>query len=174
MPTIVNGESVIPYQGLRKHRPVGRKYAPPIATCIDYPDDGNKVVSSLAEALKRCGLKDGMTISTHHHLRDGDLVSNTIFDVAHEAGVRDLVWAPTASFPCNDPLIKYLEDGTSTALRFNERAIGKIYFLWRNEGCAVLRSHGGRVQHTRRRTPRLIFVVIAAPTADPFGNATGV
>jgi citrate lyase subunit alpha/citrate CoA-transferase len=50
VPTIVNGESVVPFMGLRKYRPTGRKYAPIIPTCIDYPDDGNKVVSSLAEA----------------------------------------------------------------------------------------------------------------------------
>ncbi|MDX9932267.1 MAG: citrate lyase subunit alpha, partial [Bacteroidales bacterium] len=109
VPTEVNGQEMVPFKGLRQHRPTGRKYAPPIPTCIDYPDDGNKVVLSLAEALKKCGLKDGMTISTHHHLRDGDLVSNTIFDIAHEMGVKDLVWLPSASFPCNDPLIKYLE-----------------------------------------------------------------
>ncbi len=175
VPTIVNGESVIPYQGLRKHRPVGRKYAPPIATCIDYPDDGNKVVSSLAEALKRCGLKDGMTISTHHHLRDGDLVSNTIFDVAHEAGVRDLVWAPTASFPCNDPLIKYLEDGTINRIEGSMNGpLGKFTSYGGMKGCAVLRSHGGRVQAIQDGELKIDICVIAAPTADPFGNATGV
>jgi citrate lyase alpha subunit len=32
--------------------------------------------------LIRAGLKDGMTISTHHHFRDGDLVSNEIFNIA--------------------------------------------------------------------------------------------
>ena len=74
VPTIVNGKEMVPFKGLRQHRPSGNKHAPYIPTCIDYPDDGNKVVSSLAEALQKCGLKDGMTISTHHHLRDGDLV----------------------------------------------------------------------------------------------------
>ena len=28
-----------------------------------------KVVSSLREAIERAGLKDGMTVSFHHHLR---------------------------------------------------------------------------------------------------------
>jgi citrate lyase subunit alpha/citrate CoA-transferase len=112
VPLEINGSSVTPYKGIGKHRPTGCKYAPPIPTCSDYPDDGNKVTGSLKEALLKCGLKDGMTISTHHHLRDGDLVSNKIFDLAFELGVKDLVWFPSASFPCNDPLIKYLDDGT--------------------------------------------------------------
>jgi len=42
------------------------------------------VVPTLKDALIRCGLKDGMCISTHHHFRNGDLVANPIFDIAHE------------------------------------------------------------------------------------------
>ena len=174
VPTIVNGEPVIPFKGLRQHRPTGRKYAPPIPTCIDYPDDGNKVVESLAEALKRCGLKDGMTISTHHHLRDGDLVSNTIFDIAHEMGVKDLVWMPTAAFPCNEPLTKYLEDGTINRIEGSMNGpLGKFTSYGGMKGCAVLRSHGGRVQAIQDGEVKIDIAVIAAPTADPFGNATG-
>ena len=33
-----------------------------------------KVVPTLKEALLRCGAHDGMTVSFHHHLRDGDYV----------------------------------------------------------------------------------------------------
>ena len=32
----------------------------------------NKLVPSLEEAIRRTGLKDGMTISFHHHFRNGD------------------------------------------------------------------------------------------------------
>ncbi len=175
VPTIVNGESVVPFMGLRKYRPIGRKYAPMIPTCIDYPDDGNKVVSSLSEALSRCGLKDGMTISTHHHLRDGDLVSNTIFDIAHDKGVKDLVWFPSASFPCNDPLIKYLEDGTINRIEGSMNGpLGKFTSYGGMKGCAVLRSHGGRVQAIQDGEVKIDIAVIAAPSADAFGNSTGV
>ena len=31
-----------------------------------------KVVSSIREAISLAGLKDGMTVSFHHHLRNGD------------------------------------------------------------------------------------------------------
>jgi len=62
VPLEINGRPVIPFKGVGKYKPAGRKYSPPIPTCSDYPDDGNKVVSSLEEALRKCGLKDGMTI----------------------------------------------------------------------------------------------------------------
>jgi len=174
VPTVINGEPATPFMGLRKYRPSGRKYAPQIPTCIDYPDDGNKVVDSLAEALQRCGLKNGMTISTHHHLRDGDLVSNVIFDIAHEMGIKDLVWFPSASFPCNEPLIKYLEDGTINRIEGSMNGpLGRFTSGGGMKGCAVLRSHGGRVQAIQDGEVKIDIAVIAAPTADPFGNATG-
>jgi citrate lyase subunit alpha/citrate CoA-transferase len=56
VPTLVNGQEMVAYKGLRQHRPTGRKYASSIPTCIDYPDDGNKLLPSLADALKKCGL----------------------------------------------------------------------------------------------------------------------
>jgi len=175
VPTEVNGQKMEAFKGLGKHRPTGRKYAPPIPTTIDYPADGNKVVSSLEEALKKCGLKDGMTISTHHHLRNGDLVSNKIFDIAHDLGVKDLVWFPSASFPCNEPVIKYLEDGTINRIEGSMNGpLGKFCSQGKMKGTAVLRSHGGRYQAIQDGEVHIDIAVIAAPTADPFGNGNAL
>ena len=62
VPLEINGKPVVPFMGVGKYRPEGNKYGPPIPTCIDFPENGNKVVASLEEALRMCGLKDGMTI----------------------------------------------------------------------------------------------------------------
>jgi citrate lyase subunit alpha/citrate CoA-transferase len=112
VPDSVNGKPEIPYMGVGKYRPLGHKYGPRIPVCVDYSSDGNKIVSSLKDALIQCGLRDGMTISTHHHFRNGDLLANMIFDIAHHMGIKDLIWFPSASFPCHAHLIPYLEDGT--------------------------------------------------------------
>ncbi len=174
VPLEINGMPVIPYKGVGKHRPSGNKYSPPIPTCSDYPDDGNKLVGSLREALVKCGLRDGMTISTHHHLRDGDLVSNKIFDLASEMGVKDLVWFPSASFPCNDPLIKYLDDGTINRIEGSMNGpLGRYVSEGRMKGTAVLRSHGGRVQAIQDGEVKIDIAVLAAPSCDKFGNAKG-
>jgi citrate lyase subunit alpha / citrate CoA-transferase len=174
VPAEINGKAAVPFQGVGKYRPSGRKYAPPIPTCIDYPDDNNKVIGSLREALERCGLKDGMTISTHHHLRDGDLVNNKVFDIAHEMGIKDLVWLPSASFPCNDPLINYLEDGTINHIEGSMNGpLGRYVSNGGMKGMAVLRSHGGRVQAIQDGEVKIDIAVLSAPTADAFGNAKG-
>lgn len=174
VPTIIGGKEHTPYLGIGKHRPTGRKAAPPIATCADYPADGNKIVPTLKDALIKCGLKDGMTISTHHHFRNGDLVGNQIFDIAHELGVKDLMWFPSASFPCHEHLIPYLEDGTIHHIEGSMNGpLGKFTSQGKMRGMGVLRSHGGRYQAVQDGEVHIDIAVIAAPTADPFGNATG-
>ncbi|MCJ7553030.1 MAG: citrate lyase subunit alpha, partial [Ignavibacteriaceae bacterium] len=84
VPTEINEQSQVPFKGVDKHKPNGFKAKPIVRTCIDYPTDGNKVVKDLKTALKKAGLKNGMTISTHHHLRNGDAVTNMLFDAIKE------------------------------------------------------------------------------------------
>jgi citrate lyase subunit alpha/citrate CoA-transferase len=174
VPLVVNNQPVVPYKGVGKHRPVGGKYSPPIPTCSDYPADGNKVVKSLEEALRKCGLHNGMTISTHHHMRDGDLISNKIFEIASAMKVKDLVWFPSASFPCNDPVIKFLEDGTINRIEGSMNGpLGRFVSEGKMKGTAVLRSHGGRVQAIQDGEVKIDIAVLVAPAADSFGNAKG-
>jgi citrate lyase subunit alpha/citrate CoA-transferase len=174
VPLEINGKQAIPFKGVGKYKPYGNKYGPPVPSCLDYPEDGNKVVSSLEEALLRCGLQDGMTISTHHHLRDGDLISNKIFEIASVVGVKNLVWFPSASFPCNEPIIRYLEDGTINRIEGSLNGpLGRFVSEGRMKGMAVLRSHGGRVQAIQDGEVRIDIAVLAAPTADAYGNAKG-
>lgn len=175
VPTEVNGKEIVPFQGVGKYRPEGRKYAPPIPTCADYPDDGNKQVENLKEALIKAGIKDGMTISTHHHFRNGDLIANQVFDIAHELGVKDLVWFPSASFPCHAPLIEHMENGTIHHIEGSMNGpLGKYCSEGNMRGAGVLRSHGGRYQAVQDGDVHIDIAVIAAPEADAFGNANGV
>jgi citrate lyase subunit alpha/citrate CoA-transferase len=174
IPDRVNGAPVVPYAGVAAHRPTGRKHGPPVRSCADYPEDGDKRTPSLREALERAGLQDGMVISTHHHFRDGDLVANTIFDLAAEMGVKDLVWAPSASFPCHAPLVRHLESGVIHHIEGSMNGpLGDFTSKGRMRGMGVLRSHGGRYRAIQDGELRIDVAVIAAPTADAFGNATG-
>ncbi len=175
VPKTVNGEEAIPYKGVGKYKPAGRKHAPAIASCSDFPLDGNKEVKDLKEALVKAGLKDGMTISTHHHFRNGDYLANMVFDIAHELGVKGLRWFPSASFPCHSHLIPYLEDGTIHHIEGSMNGpLGKYVSEGNMKGLGVLRSHGGRYQSIQDGEVKVDIAVIGAPTADPFGNANGL
>jgi citrate lyase subunit alpha/citrate CoA-transferase len=175
VPIEVNGKPVVPFKGIGQYRPDGNKFGPRISSCIDFPDDGNKLIPSLKESLIKAGLKDGMTISTHHHFRNGDLIANQIFDIAAELGVKNLIWFPSASFECHSPLIKYLEDGTIHHVEGSMNGqLGKFVSEGKMRGIGVLRSHGGRYQAIQDGEVQIDIAVIAAPTSDFFGNANGV
>ena len=175
IPAEINGKPVHPFKGVGKLKPTARKYSPKISSCSDYPSDGNKILPNLKEALQKAGLKDGMTISTHHHFRNGDLVANEIFKIASELGVKDLMWFPSASFPCHAPLIDYLIDGTIHRIEGSMNGpLGRFTSEGKMKGVGVLRSHGGRYQAVQDGDVQIDIAVIAAPTADPFGNANGV
>lgn len=174
VPDQINGEAQLPYKGVGKHQPSGNRYGPPIVSCADYPADGNKSVADLKTALQKAGLRDGMVISTHHHFRNGDLIAQQIFDIAHSLGIKNLVWAPSASFDCHKPLISYLEDGTIHHIEGSMNgALGAFASSGKMSGMGVLRSHGGRYQAIQDGELKIDIAVIAAPTADSFGNATG-
>ena len=175
VPTEINGNPAIPYLGVGKYIPDGTRYAPKTASSANYPSDGNKQIATLKEALQLSGLKDGMTISTHHHFRDGDLVANMVFDSVKELGVKNIRWFPSASFPCHMHLIQYLEDGTISHIEGSMNGpLGKYCSEGKMGGMAVLRSHGGRYQAIQDGEVKIDIAVIGAATADPFGNANGV
>jgi citrate lyase subunit alpha/citrate CoA-transferase len=174
VPTLVNGKKQIPFKGVNKYKPKDSKAAPPVRSCIDYPRDGNKVQKNLREALKKAGLKNGMTISTHHHLRNGDVLTNILFDTIKKMGVNNIMWYPSASFPVHSHLIKYLDDGTIHHIEGSMNGpLGKYTSEGNMKGTGVLRSHGGRYQAIQDGDVHIDIAVIAAPTSDSFGNATG-
>jgi citrate lyase subunit alpha/citrate CoA-transferase len=175
VPQVINGQKAIPFMGVGKYKPDGRKFAPKLASCADYPADGNKLVDSLEDALLKAGLKDGMTISTHHHFRNGDLIANQIFDIAAKHGVKNLRWFPSASFPCHEPIIEHMKSGVVSHIEGSMNgALGKFASEGNMSGLGVLRSHGGRYQAVQDGEVQIDIAVIAAPQADTFGNANGL
>jgi len=175
VPEFINGEPAIPFKGVGKYAPDENKFGPVIRSSRDFPEDGNKLITSLKEALVKCGIKDRMTISTHHHFRNGDLLANQVFDIAHDLGIKNLRWFPSASFPCHAHLIPYLEDGTIHHIEGSMNGpLGKFASEGKMKGTGVLRSHGGRYQAIQDGEVRIDIAVIGAGCADPFGNANGL
>ncbi|MBN1482290.1 citrate lyase subunit alpha [candidate division KSB1 bacterium] len=174
VPIRINGQAVFPFQGIGQYKPTGRMVGRPLRSCADYPADGDKVVPDIKTALQQCGLRDGMTISTHHHFREGDLVANRLFDCIAEMGVRDIRWFPSAAFVCHAPLINYLEAGVIHHIEGSMNGpLGDYCSEGKMRGTAVLRSHGGRWQALQDGEVHVDIAVIAAPAADRFGNCNG-
>src|ERR1700690_3137305 len=97
VPAMVNGKPQIPFLGVAQYQPRGRKATPPICSSKDYAENGDKRVSNLETALRNCGLRNGMVISNHHPLRDGDRAALMALEAAARIGVKDLMGFPSAS-----------------------------------------------------------------------------
>src|SRR6478735_4665307 len=174
VPTMVNGKPQIPYLGVGKYQPRGRKHAPAVRSSKDYPENGDKRLTDLETALRKCGLRDGMVLSNHHHLRDGDRVALMMLEAAARIGVRDLLWFPSASFPSQKSAIELMQSGVVHHIEGSMNGpLGDYCSQGRMRGSGVLRSHGGRWQAIQDGEVHIDIAVIAAPTADPFGNASG-
>jgi len=174
VPTMVNGKPQIPYLGVGKYQPRTRKQAPPVRSTKDYPENGDKRLPDLETALRKCGLRDGMVLSSHHHLRDGDSVALMALDAAARIGVKDLLWFPSASFPSQKGAIDLMDKGVIHHIEGSMNGpLGDYCTQGKMRGMGVLRSHGGRWQAIQDGEIHIGVAVIAAPTADPFGNADG-
>ena len=78
--------------------------------------NNSKVVSSIQEAIKLAGLKDGMTISFHHHLRNGDYVLNMVMQAIAGLGIQDLNVNASSVFDVHEPLIDHIKNHVITGL----------------------------------------------------------
>ncbi|MDR3248219.1 MAG: citrate lyase subunit alpha, partial [Treponema sp.] len=135
----------------------------------------NKIVPSLEEAVKLCGLKDGQTISFHHHFRGGDYIVNMVMDALAAMGFKDLVLAASSLADCHAPLIKHIKSGVirrieTSGLRgkLADEISGGLM-----EIPVVFRSHGGRAYAIETGELPIDVAFLGAPSCDPFGNANG-
>ena len=117
-----------------------------------------------------------MTISFHHSFRNGDYLVNMVVDACARMGIKDLRLFPTALFPIHAPLIEHIKTGVVT--RIEGSMNGPVGAFVSKGGAlkqpAVLRSHGGRWRAIEAGDVHIDVAFIAAPQADPYGNATGI
>ena len=135
----------------------------------------NKLVNSIREAIQLSGLKDGMTVSFHHHLRNGDYVLNMVMEQIAELGIRDVTVNASSLFDVHNPILGHMENHVVTGLSADYIAagVGKAISQGILERPVEFRTHGGRPYDIARGATPIDVAFIAAPTADPMGNCSG-
>ena len=135
----------------------------------------SKLVSSLREAVSLAGLRDGMTVSFHHHLRNGDYVLNMVMEEIARLGVKDLTVNASSLFDTHAPLADHIRNGVVTAIQTDYMAAGLGREISRGlmEKPVQFRTHGGRPSAIAGGETTIDVAFIAAPSADPMGNCTG-
>ena len=137
---------------------------------------GQSKAVSLEEALDRIGLRDGMTVSFHHHLRNGDRVTNLVMEAIARRGVKDIHLAPSGLFACHEPLVPLIEDGTITQISvstFGAGPVAQAISAGKLQKPAILRTHGGRPRAIENGELHIDVAFVAAPSCDAQGNMNG-
>ncbi|MCK1236981.1 citrate lyase subunit alpha [Streptococcus uberis] len=138
------------------------------------PQD-DKLLSSIREAIEKTGLKDGMTISFHHHFREGDYVMNMVLEEIANMGIKNISIAPSSIANVHEPLIDHIKNGvvtniTSSGLRDK---VGAAISSGIMENPVVIRSHGGRARAIAAGDIHIDIAFLGAPSSDAYGNANG-
>ena len=135
----------------------------------------NKLVSSVKQAIIDSGLKDGMTVSFHHHLRNGDHVLNMVMEAIAELGIKDLTVNASSLFNVHRPLIDHIRNGVVTTILTDYMAaeLGSFISAGGMKNPVQFRTHGGRPRDIENGSTPIDVAFIAAPASDAMGNCTG-
>ncbi|MDY3831135.1 MAG: citrate lyase subunit alpha, partial [Candidatus Ventricola sp.] len=169
-----NGKEV--YQGknymdgkyIQKAAPKTRRYEAP---------QESKIVDSIADALRQCGARDGMTFSFHHHLREGDYVVNMVMKAAiEELGLKDLTIAASSLGAAHDLIADYIEEGKVIGIQTSgiRGRMGQVVSEGKLKTTAIIRSHGGRPRAIEAGEVHIDIAFVGAPTSDCVGNSRGI
>ena len=134
-----------------------------------------KLVRSIREAVQLSGLKDGMTVSFHHHLRNGDFVLNMVMEEIAALGLKDIFVNASSLFDVHTPMLQHIENHVVTGISadYISGGLGRPISQGIMDKPVQFRTHGGRPSDiSLGRTP-IDVAFIAAPTADPMGNCSG-
>ena len=151
-----------------------RKAGPMVTPVMNH--DHDKMVKDIHEALVKCNAHDGMTVSFHHHFRDGDLVVCMVMKEIHKMGLKNITISASSLGKAHDDLVPMIEDGTITNIESSgvRGKIGEAISHGKLKGLATMRSHGGRVRALVTGETHVDIAFIGAPTCDEYGNCRGI
>ncbi|NIY47731.1 citrate lyase subunit alpha [Cedecea colo] len=134
-----------------------------------------KLCETLEQAIARCGLRDGMTISFHHAFREGDRVINHVVTTLADLGFKNLTLASSSLMTCNDALIEHIRSGVITRI-YTSGMRGRLADAISHglmEEPVQIHSHGGRVKLLQDGELTIDVSFLGVPCSDEFGNANG-
>jgi citrate lyase subunit alpha/citrate CoA-transferase len=149
-----------------KHVPARRRFHSP---------GESKLIASLEDAIRASSLKDGDTISFHHHLREGDAVLNMVVGTLARMGYRDITLAPSSLNAVNDEIVPLLHEGVITRITTSgaRGQLGEAISSGALAAPVIFRSHGGRTRAIEEGSVAIDVAFLAAPACDSMGNISG-
>lgn len=132
----------------------------------------NKMVQNISELFDKLEIKDGATLSFHHHLRNGDFVLNMVFEEVKRRGIKDITLVASSIFPCHEPIVPLIKDGTikNVITSYMSGPVAESISRGDLKGTLVMQSHGGRARAIMEGSVKIDVAFIGAPATDVHGN----
>lgn len=136
----------------------------------------NKLSNSIKEIVAN-NVKDGMTISFHHHFREGDFVFNLVMQEIMDQGIKNLTLAPSSlTNVMNNMVVRAIKTGTvinitSSGMR---GSLGDAVSHGALANPVVFRSHGNRARAIEQGDIKIDVAFLGVPSSDRLGNANGM
>ncbi|BES64951.1 citrate lyase subunit alpha [Gottschalkiaceae bacterium SANA] len=162
------------YAGPFSTIPTGEKVS--VRNACSFPGQQKKL-GSVKEAIQRVNLKDGMAISFHHHLRNGDEVMNLVLNEIAELGIKNITIHVSSLSSAHEPLIEHIRNGVVTDISTSglRGTLGKLQSKENILGRPVVfRTHGGRARAIEEGNIKIDVAFIAAACCDDMGNMNGI
>lgn len=147
-----------------------------VAPKVRINADPSKVKDSLETVIKE-NVQDGMTISFHHHLREGDQIFNLVMQIIIDLGIKDLTLAPSSlTNVMNEMVIKAIKAKTVTHITSSgmRGSLGEAISHGLLKDPVIFRSHGGRARAIETGKIKIDVAFLGVPNADEMGNANGM
>lgn len=172
IPETFLGRPLTPYRDPFSLQPAGMRASRPLRRL--NPGE-RKLLPDLRTAIEAAGLRDGMTIATHHHLRNGDAILGRIVAEIADLGLRDIRIGSSSVHPVHAEIIPYIRAGVISALECGVNGpIGELISKGELHCPTVVRSHGGRARALITGEVPVDVAFIAAPCCDEYGNLNGL
>lgn len=135
----------------------------------------NKILTNIEEAIVKTGLKDGMTISFHHHFREGDYILNMVVNTIAKLGIKNITLASSSLGSVHAPIIEHIKNGVITKVTTSglRGQLAEEVSRGLMKEPVIIRSHGGRARAIEAGDIKIDVAFLGAPSSDEYGNASG-
>ncbi len=147
-----------------------------VAPRVTATSGRSKVVASLKEVIAKT-VKDGMTLSFHHHFREGDFVFNQVMRLVIDMGYKNIAIAPSSlTNVMNAIVVEAIEKGVVTNITSSgmRGTLGDAISHGALANPVIFRSHGGRARAIETGEIAIDVAFLGVPNADEMGNANGM
>jgi citrate lyase subunit alpha / citrate CoA-transferase len=173
LPAALDGYGkIVPYDGIRSPPTIVTRMPTRVTPHVRGRE---KLLADVDAAFVACGITDGMTLSFHHHLRNGDQVLNQVLAVAARRGLRELTVAASSIFPVHAPLVDHIRAGVVSRVTtaYMSGPVAEAISRGALKTPVVMTTHGGRARAIESGELRIDVAFVAAPAADRHGNLSG-